>query len=396
MAAGLNVALPRMLASRGGVAPVSMLDLDFTSPGIVAALGSAIVCNRATPPFAYADDASGVWIPFAPNTPRITTKGLLVETSKTNLLKNNRNLTGGTWTKTNVTAVQDQVGIDGVANSACRLTATANGATITGGGIVSAANAKLASAWVKRLTGAGTIEMTVDSGTTWSFITITSLWTRVQCPIQSVGNHADGFRFGTSGDSIAVDFIQEENTSGNATNPSSPIDTSGGAGVARAEDDVTIDLASFGFGTFGPIGSIVVQFIPILPINASPLQVISSVSDGTITNRAQMYRQVTTAIPVGLITIGGTNAMANTVFGTAMADGVRTKIGMSFSPGSQIATKDGGAGATNNAGGVMPNLTTLMLGNVPPALSNPACIYVERVQLWDTQKTLAELQALTA
>ncbi len=90
--------------------------------------------------------------------------GLLCEETRTNLAKWNRDLTNAVWTKSNTTAALDQVGLDGVSNSASSVTATADAGTALQA-ITSASAARITTAYVKRITGSGTIEMTQDGGT---------------------------------------------------------------------------------------------------------------------------------------------------------------------------------------------------------------------------------------
>src|SRR5690606_23459445 len=114
------------------------------------------------------------------------------------------------WTKTNVTANKDQTGLDGVPNSASRITATSSNGTCLQA-ITHASLTWYLTAFVRRLSGSGTIQMTMDNGSTWTTITVTSEWTRVPIAAQTLANPTVGFRIATSGDSIAVDLVQCEN-----------------------------------------------------------------------------------------------------------------------------------------------------------------------------------------
>lgn len=134
------------------------------------------------------------------------------------------------WTTSNMTAAKDQVGIDGVANAATRLTATAGNATITQA-ITLGSSARGHAAFVKRLAGSGTIQMSMDNGATWTTIAVTSAWTRLSIPTQTLANPAVRFLIITSGDAIAVDFVQNEN----GAFPSSPIATTTAAGTRNAD-----------------------------------------------------------------------------------------------------------------------------------------------------------------
>lgn len=150
--------------------------------------------------------------------------------------------------KTNVTAAKNQPGADAVASAtgASSLTATSNGGTCLQS-IVLASAICVTHARIRRLVGTGTIEMTQDNGSTWTDVTaqIGSVYARVSIPSATLANPVVGFRFGTSGDSIAVDYFQCENN----TYPSSPLATTSAsvfrgteepcyndAGVARTND----------------------------------------------------------------------------------------------------------------------------------------------------------------
>jgi hypothetical protein len=136
-------------------------------------------------------------------------KGLLCEPQATNSCLWNRDLTNAAWTKSNVTAAKDQTGVDGVANAASKITATAaNGTCLQA--ITLASSARYQTAFVQRITGSGVINMTMDNGTTWTAITVTSSWQRLEIPTQTLANPTVGFRIVTSGDAVAVDLVQNE------------------------------------------------------------------------------------------------------------------------------------------------------------------------------------------
>lgn len=119
----------------------------------------------------------------------------------------NRDFTQTAWTKTNITATKNQTGADGTANAASLLAATASSATVLQSTTSASAN-RVAIPFVKRVSGTGTIEFTFD-GTNYTDITSSinsSTYTKVLLSAASITNPNFGFRIGTSGDSIAVDF----------------------------------------------------------------------------------------------------------------------------------------------------------------------------------------------
>jgi hypothetical protein len=155
---------------------------------------------------------------------------LLLEGARTNVCLRNRDLANAAWTKVSCSAVKDQTGIDGVASSASRITATAGNGTCLQA-ITLGSSARAQSAYIKRLVGSGTIQMTMDNGGTWTTVTVTSAWTRVTIPTQTIANPTVGFQIVTNTDSVAIDFVQNEN----GAYASSPIETVA-ALVTRAAD----------------------------------------------------------------------------------------------------------------------------------------------------------------
>lgn len=170
-------------------------------------------------------------------------QGQLIERSKTNIVLWNRDLTNAVWVKSNVTVAKDQTGADGIANSASSLTATSTDGTVLQTTTLGSSPCGQ-SAYVKRLVGSGTVSMTMDNGSTWTAITLTSGWTRVNIPAQTLANPTVGFKLATSGDAIAVDFVQNELVFA-TTLPglSSPIATTTTA-VTRAASNIRRTLGS--------------------------------------------------------------------------------------------------------------------------------------------------------
>lgn len=163
--------------------------------------------------------------------------GLFVEGARTNVALWSRDLTNAAWTKSNVTAAKDQVGLDGAANAASSLVATADGGTVTQA-ITLASSLRFQSAYFKRLAGSSPISMSTDGGTTFTQVNVISTWTRQAIPGQTLANPSIVIKFTTSGDSIAVDYVQNEN--GDCA--SSPIATTTVA-VTRAADIAELGIS---------------------------------------------------------------------------------------------------------------------------------------------------------
>lgn len=162
---------------------------------------------------------------------------------------------GNVWDIDNVTITECTIkaettatGLDGIANTATTLTATAADAIILQP-ITLASAARCASAYVKRRTGTGTISFTQDGGSTWTDITSqinSSTWSRVEITA-TLANPSVGFKISTSGDAIDVDCVQNEA----GTKATSPIVTTTAA-VTRNAESLTYQTAGnidFAVGT---------------------------------------------------------------------------------------------------------------------------------------------------
>jgi hypothetical protein len=201
---------------------------------------SGLTVTRASS--GYAETSDGRLVEFGANVLRRTDKGVLVEGSRTNLALWSRDFTNAAWVKVNVTAALDQVGVDGTANGASSLTATAGLGTALQT-VISGSAARAATCYVKRITGSGTIEFTSD-GISYTDITSslsTGSWFRALVT-GTITNPVIGFRITTSGDAIAVDFAGLES----AVFPSSPIVTTT-ASATRAADQVTASLSGVAY-----------------------------------------------------------------------------------------------------------------------------------------------------
>jgi hypothetical protein len=222
----------RSAVERASLDALSGHAATFTRASIGTGFGSdgyLVPYNHSQPRWIWLDlDSDGVR----------ETPHLLLEVAATNVALRNRDLTNASWTKTNITAAKDQTGIDGIASSASKITATAGNGTCLQA-ITLASSSRMQTAYVKRITGSGTINMTTDNGSTWTAITVTSTtaWSRVSIPAQTVTNPTIGFRIVTNGDAIAVDFVQNE------TGPvaTSPIPTTTAA-VTRSTDTLVFAL----------------------------------------------------------------------------------------------------------------------------------------------------------
>ena len=119
-----------------------------------------------------------------------------------NLLTYSQSFGETVWVKTNATVGASVVSPDNL-TTASVLTATAANATILQS-FTATAVAYTGSIYVRRVTGTGNIQLTVD-GTTFTTVTVTTSWTRVSTTLTpSAGSKTFGVRIVTSGDVIEI------------------------------------------------------------------------------------------------------------------------------------------------------------------------------------------------
>jgi len=260
-------------------------------------------------------------------------RGLLVEPAATNLALYSSDFTqdgGAPWTLSNITAAKTATGPDGITNSASTLTATdANGTALQA--ITSSSAARITSCFIKRRTGSGTINMTQDNGSTWTVVTVTSEWTRVNVPVATLANPTVGIRIVTSGDEIDVWVFQHEVSA----TPTSPIPTAGST-VTRAVDAGKITGAADSFPINLATMSIFVE--AQFPTGASGAHnTFVSVDDGTASN-AFVLRMSSDA--AAAIALGGAASGIRT---TGTNDGGMNKMAARFQEDNVVLAYDGGA-----------------------------------------------------
>ena len=265
-----------------------------------------------------------------------------------------RDFTNAVWAKTNVAAALDQTGIDGGSNAASSLLATsANGTCLQA--ITDAARHRGAHCFVKRLIGTGTVEFTVDGGTTWVNVTddlATTGWFRCFASAFNYANPSVGFRLGTSGDKIAVDYAQVCDGLVGAA----PLL----AGETSSADVATIALANLPGWNFSAGG------FALKSANLSPGGGASalSIDDGTsneafviskASNGVANYSVTDGGVSQAAGTMGGAGASANYTFKSAFWAGLRYKA-------NAIRPAAEGDPGTLDSSATLPTPTHIRLG----------------------------------
>ncbi len=348
----------------------SAVDLNFATGqyygGTLSALTST---SRAST--GYATNADGTLTLFQANQPRIGRgNGLLVEEARTNVVLWNRDLTNAAWTSTNVTPLLNQIGADGTANGASSITATAGNGTCLQA-ITLASSARFQTAYVKRLVGAGTINMTMDNGATWTVIAVTSAWTQVSIPTQTLADPTVGFRIVTNGDSIAVDLVQNEN--GAFATSAIPTTT---VAVTRAADVVSL-IGAAQTALQGAAWSYVLSVGPQLGTGVNP-RLLGDSTNGFVT-----YMGGATTVN----SFTGGNAATTNSFPT-----LSNKIAQGQSGTTQSMAANGGAVNNSASPNAVPTITYLGGDNGASPYSNG---YFKRLSLWTSRLSDATLQVLS-
>lgn len=190
------------------------------------------------------------------------------------------------WNKSNCTVAKNQIGIDGVANAASSLTATAANATCIQA-IPLASGNRTSSIYLKRITGSGNVQVTLD-GSTWSTVDLSNgLWNRIVM-YGTVTNPCVGVLIATSGDSVAMDFGQVED----GVTATSPILTNNTT-FTRAADNATMSMANT-LGWYNQNGgTFQVSAITNDKPSVAGATGLFALSDGTTNNRVLIYRSAT-------------------------------------------------------------------------------------------------------
>jgi hypothetical protein len=132
----------------------------------------------------------------------VGSNGLIqLSTASANLLLWTQEFDNAAWVKTSVNPTANSVAAPDGTMTADTLTASgANGTTLQT--YTAAAVPYVFSVWLRRLTGTGNIQLTVD-GATYSTVAVTATWTRFEATLTpAAGSRTAGIRIVTSGDAV--------------------------------------------------------------------------------------------------------------------------------------------------------------------------------------------------
>jgi hypothetical protein len=351
--------------------------------------GSQIITFTNSSP-AWGFNSSGILVQPTANVPFIeydpatgSALGWRVWDAVTNLALHSRDLTQTAWVKSGITPTRDQVGADGTANMATRLTATSSDGTALQ--TITSASATRASGFlIKRITGTGVIQITQDGGATWNTVSITNQWLRYPIAAATVTNPQIGFRIRSSGDEIAVDFAQLQSSS--TLGP--PVQT--GALTASS----TADVASITGAAFAGIwnqaaGTLYASVIMAQPTKSGN-QFIIRASDNSYGNSVAL--NVNSGSPSIATSAGG-------VFdGTATSAQSLTTAAANFAgayAANDLALAHANATVADSTATIPSNLARIDLGADHSGLNRATGVYVREAAIFKSRRPNANLQAMT-
>jgi hypothetical protein len=339
---------------------------------------SGLTVTRASDGYAQRED--GIWQLFGSGVLRRTDKGVLLERARINRALHSRDLTQAAWTATNVTVARNQVGIDGTANSACSLTATAANGTVLQA-VTDTSGQRYFSVWIRRITGTGTVEVTLDNGSTWTAVTVTSAYTRVGAT-QTLANPTVGVRLVTDTDAVAIDFAQLEASAF----PSSPIETAGST-ATRAADVVSAVPTS---GPLFPL-SLYAEFERSTDANSN--EGIVQASGASRERRLTLFILGTNDTLQAAVRGTSTNGDSETA-GAIPLNIVQKSAGR-FAEDDVLSARNGTLGAVDTTSGVTVTTLDLMEFGYTGISTAYGFLYIRRAAIIPRALSDAELQAIT-
>lgn len=267
-------------------------------------------------------------------------RGWLIEESRTNHLVQSRDVTASPWTRSNLAAARDAEGMDGVAATACTLTATlADGAVYQA--VTAASAAYTLSVDVKRASGSGAVSLTLDGGASWFDVTAsvrTDRFTRVSIT-QTLADPTPGLKLTASGDAVVADYWQLE--AGAFATSRIPTTT---APLTRGADVALLDPADGWFNA--DEGTVYIEAVAGA-VGSNPKNLFSSSDTPDAVECSVNAHGDGVHVNLGAIASGFSGA---TPSGIAVTPGAAVRLALCYAPGGGSIVQDGTAFQTYSAG----------------------------------------------
>jgi hypothetical protein len=333
---------------------------------------------------------AGLLVQSVTNTPRVeydasgNCLGLLMEAARTNLALHSDDHTNVAWVKTTMTTAKTSTGPDGVTNSATRLTASAGNA-LSLQTVVSGSATRAYSVWMRRITGTGNIDMTLDNGVGWTTKTLTSLWSRFDISQAAVTNPVFGIRIVTSGDAIDVYGNQMESAAfASSTIPTTTVS------IARTADSCIRTLGSEFSAT---AGTIVLAGRTSGGQDAALGQTIIELDDTTSSERHTITRAALTDFVRYNMFDGG--VLQSSLDSATLSNSTAFKSSFAWAL-NDIAQSTNGATVTTDTSATLPTVTQLVLAGPGGNGNSFMNGHIRRFDYYPTRQTNAFLQSASA
>jgi hypothetical protein len=301
------------------------------------------------------------------------------------LALHSRDLSNVIWVKTSITAAKNAVGADGTVSGATSLTATAASGTVLQA-LVNVSQSRVFSAYIRRVTGTGAIQLTTNGGTNWTTVTISSTYTQVACDAQTVASGTIGIRMAASGDVIAVDFTQGE-VGPVATSPITNTTASG----SRNADVVTLSGAVS--GCIGQTEGTIYAEVDLRNLGYNGA-IVTLQTDNWLTNTIQIQKSLGNQWRFTIR--AASTSILNVDVGTITAGIYKIALGYNTATSGTVLAVNGSILSTQTASSI-PACNSVILGT-----RNETGIFtihlndrIRSVALYTTRLTDAELATLT-
>jgi hypothetical protein len=329
----------------------------------------------------YVHPTTGLITSAASGQLRIEANGALIEGQRTNILLWSRVFDNAAWVATNTAVAANQTGEDGVANSTYSVWATDTGGTLCQA--VTIASAAYSGAFsLKRITGTGTVKISLDNGVTYgsdlAASLSTSVWYRASKANQTLANPEICLQLGTSGDNVAVDYAQVEA----GAFSSSRIGTTTAA--------VTRNLDALSFTSSGNISATAGTFSATSRINGPT----GSTAYGIWMSTNETNNRLAARIYTNTYLEYGTGSGTITLNAGGVTSGTQFKLAVAWDSTGGWAVKDGGTVASNTTDPSLILDATSYIGS-RVGTANHLFGNIKNVRIWNKVLTSAELQLIT-
>lgn len=309
-------------------------------------------------------------------------EGLLIEFGITNLVCGSETFatSGGVnnWTDTNITRDGTlRISPDGTAN-ALRIAASAGNATILNDLALSSA-ARTFSVWIRRVTGTGNVELTMDGGSTWTAQAITTTWTRFTRTATTTAHV--GIRVVASGDEIEIWGAQVEAQAFASSYIPTTVAT-----VARGSDIAVMTGTNFS-SWYNPSEGTILCFHSGRTSGAAGRAV--EINNNSATERIVLSTDSTSA--TYLISDNG-SAQVN-LARSAFAASIAKRYAAAYSANNFAVSFNGAAALTDNSG-TLPTVDRMWVGQTNTGVFLDSTI--SRIAYWPIRLPNATLQVLSA